>query len=234
MTRYADNTNTEHYDRHPEIFKVTEERLEDKRIKVQVWDTAVQRPRFTTLKYSPYNFRGSHGIMICYDITNPVSFQNVRGYLQEVDRYAVEGIPRMLVGMKSDLKRSVQYSEGEEFAHSIGIPFAEVSARSNMNVAETFKMFLAIIYKQKTLGVHTRVVRWSPAVYSVMLKETRDRIRVIFMLFRHFSLIPNEIVHDIVRLLSPWVCSSEAAPEATAAAIQIVNRTPKARRCIVS
>lgn len=43
---------------------------------------------------------------------NPDTFTNVKQWLQEIDRYASEGVNKLLVGNKSDLtsKKVVEYS----------------------------------------------------------------------------------------------------------------------------
>ena len=40
------------------------------------------------------------------------SFNNVKQWLQEIDRYATEGVNKLLVGNKSDMtdKRAVEYT----------------------------------------------------------------------------------------------------------------------------
>jgi len=76
------------------------------------WDTAGQE-RFRTITSSYY--RGAHGIIIVYDITDRESFDNVKQWLNEIDRYACENVNKLLVGNKSDLdsKRQVDTSEAK-------------------------------------------------------------------------------------------------------------------------
>lgn len=72
------------------------------------WDTAGQE-RFRTITSSYY--RGAHGICVVYDVTDMDSFNNVKQWLQEIDRYATEGVNKLLVGNKSDMsdKKVVDY-----------------------------------------------------------------------------------------------------------------------------
>lgn len=97
------------------------------------WDTAGQE-RFRTITSSYY--RGAHGIIIVYDITDRESFDNVKQWLNEIDRYACENVNKLLVGNKCDLesKRQVDFEEAKAFADERGIPFLETSAKNATNV----------------------------------------------------------------------------------------------------
>ena len=58
------------------------------------WDTAGQE-RFRTITSSYY--RGAHGIIVVYDVTDQESFNNVKQWLNEIDRYANENVNKLLV-----------------------------------------------------------------------------------------------------------------------------------------
>ena len=79
-------------------------------MKLQIWDTAGQE-RFRTITSSYY--RGAHGIIIVYDVTDKESFDSVKNWLREIDRYATEGVNKLLIGNKCDMvsKRVVSYEE---------------------------------------------------------------------------------------------------------------------------
>jgi len=138
LLRFADDTYTESYISTIGVdFKIRTIDLNGKTIKLQIWDTAGQE-RFRTITSSYY--RGAHGIIVVFDITDQVSFNNVKQWLQEIDRYACENVNKLLVGNKCDLtnKRVVEYNTAKEYADSLGIPFLETSAKNSTNVEQAF------------------------------------------------------------------------------------------------
>lgn len=138
LLRFADDTYTESYISTIGVdFKIRTIELDGKTIKLQIWDTAGQE-RFRTITSSYY--RGAHGIIVVYDVTDQASFSNVKQWLQEIDRYACENVNKLLVGNKCDLttKKVVDYNTAKEFADGLGIPFLETSAKTATNVEEAF------------------------------------------------------------------------------------------------
>ncbi|KAJ9524061.1 hypothetical protein QJQ45_022494 [Haematococcus lacustris] len=124
--------------------KIRTVELDGKVIKLQIWDTAGQE-RFRTITSSYY--RGAHGIIVVYDVTDQESFNNVKQWLNEIDRYANENVNKLLIGNKSDLtsKKVVDYQTAKAFADEIGIPFLETSAKNATNVEEAFMTMAAEI-----------------------------------------------------------------------------------------
>jgi Ras-related protein Rab-1A len=118
-------------------FKIRTLELEGKSIKLQIWDTAGQE-RFRTITSSYY--RGAHGIIVVYDVTDSASYTNVRMWLGEIERYASESVSRLLVGNKCDLvgQRTVDQHTAQEFSESQGFSFLETSAKDSVNVEEAF------------------------------------------------------------------------------------------------
>jgi len=138
LLRFADNTYTDSYISTIGVdFKTRTLDIDGKTVKLQIWDTAGQE-RFRTITSSYY--RGAHGIIVVYDVTDKVSFNNVKQWLGEIDRYACQSVNKLLVGNKADLveKKVVDYNESKEFADSLGISFLETSAKSAQNVEEAF------------------------------------------------------------------------------------------------
>lgn len=118
------------------------------------WDTAGQE-RFRTITSSYY--RGAHGIIIVYDVTDKDSFNNVKQWLNEIDRYACENVNKLLVGNKCDMesKRAVTFEEAKEFADSHSMPFLETSAKSATNVEKAFMTMAS--------EIKNRMARQAPA-----------------------------------------------------------------------
>uniref|UniRef100_A0A7S4EW41 Uncharacterized protein n=1 Tax=Chrysotila carterae TaxID=13221 RepID=A0A7S4EW41_CHRCT len=145
LLRFADDSYTESYISTIGVdFKIRTIQLDGKTIKLQIWDTAGQE-RFRTITSSYY--RGAHGIIVVYDVTETESFNNIKQWLHEIDRYACEGVNRLLVGNKCDLttKRQVEYDTAKEFADSLSVPFMETSAKSATNVEQAFVTMAAEI-----------------------------------------------------------------------------------------
>ncbi|KAF9518309.1 hypothetical protein BS47DRAFT_334925 [Hydnum rufescens UP504] len=121
LLRFADDTYTESYISTIGVdFKIRTIELEGRTVKLQIWDTAGQE-RFRT-------------------VTDNDTFTNVKQWLQEIDRYASEGVNKLLVGNKSDLtgKKVVEYTVAKEFADQLSIPFLETSAKNATNVEQAF------------------------------------------------------------------------------------------------
>ncbi|KAH6566357.1 hypothetical protein BASA50_004565 [Batrachochytrium salamandrivorans] len=138
LLRFADDTYTESYISTIGVdFKIRTIELEGKTVKLQIWDTAGQE-RFRTITSSYY--RGAHGIIVVYDVTDQETFNNVKQWLQEIDRYASEGVHKLLVGNKSDLesKKVVDFKTADDFSNQLGIPFLETSAKNATNVEQAF------------------------------------------------------------------------------------------------
>ncbi|OJJ88646.1 Rab family GTPase [Aspergillus glaucus CBS 516.65] len=81
------------------------DRTSDTIVRLQIWDTAGQE-RFRSI--SRLYYRGAHACLLCYDITDEKSFEEMAGWLKELkDNLAVgddgEGIVIHVVGTKSDV-----------------------------------------------------------------------------------------------------------------------------------
>uniref|UniRef100_A0AC11CEA7 RAB1B, member RAS oncogene family n=1 Tax=Ovis aries TaxID=9940 RepID=A0AC11CEA7_SHEEP len=171
LLRFADDTYTESYISTIGVdFKIRTIELDGKTIKLQIWDTAGQE-RFRTITSSYY--RGAHGIIVVYDVTDQESYANVKQWLQEIDRYASENVNKLLVGNKSDLttKKVVDNTTAKEFADSLGIPFLETSAKNATNVEQAFMTMAAEIKKRMGPGAASGGERPNLKIDSTPVKQ---------------------------------------------------------------
>ena len=138
LLRFADDVYRDNLDSTIGVdFKICTQTVDGKTVKMQVWDTAGQE-RFRTIAASYY--RGAHGIVVAYDVTDRKSFENVRMWMQEIEKYVQGDVSRLLVGNKSDLssKRCITHDEGKCLADELGVQFLETSAKDNSNILESF------------------------------------------------------------------------------------------------
>ncbi|KRW98587.1 P-loop containing nucleoside triphosphate hydrolase [Pseudocohnilembus persalinus] len=112
-------------------------KINEKDIKIQIWDTAGQES-FRSITRSYY--RGSIGAMLVYDISNRQSFEHLQDWLNDITQHANESIEIMVVGNKNDIsdRRDVSLEEGEAFAKKYGFMFTEGSAKTGNNIEYSY------------------------------------------------------------------------------------------------
>jgi small GTP-binding protein len=93
----------------------------ERAVQFEIWDTAGQE-RFRSLN-TPMYYRGAAGAVIVYDISDPNSFKNARGWFTQLKMLGEKGVKVVLVGNKADLehKRGVDDAVAEEFAQQNGL-----------------------------------------------------------------------------------------------------------------
>ncbi|RLM74590.1 ras-related protein Rab-2-B [Panicum miliaceum] len=148
--------------------------IDNKPIKLQIWDTAGQES-FRSITRSYY--RGAAGALLVYDITRQLhphkpkvawavllcswlpesreTFNHLASWLEDARQHANANMTIMLIGNKCDLshRRAVSYEEGEQFAKEHGLIFMEASAKTAQNVEEAFVKTAGAIYKKIQDGV---------------------------------------------------------------------------------
>ncbi|GFS62065.1 ras-related protein Rab-35 [Trichonephila inaurata madagascariensis] len=148
LLRFADNTFTGNYITTIGVdFKIRTVEVDGERVKLQIWDTAGQE-RFRTITSTYY--RGTHGVIVVYDVCNGESFGNVKRWLHEIDQNC-EVVNRILVGNKNDDpdRKIVLTEDAQRFADQMGIQLFETSAKENINVEEMFNAMTRMVLKSK-------------------------------------------------------------------------------------
>jgi len=132
-------------------FKTKMMSLDSKRINLTIWDTAGQE-KFRSLTSSYY--RGTHGIILVYDVTKRPSFAALEHWLNEIQIYATNpDVILLLVGNKIDkqAEREVTREEGQRFARSKAMLFMECSAKTKLGIQQAFEELVQKILETPSL-----------------------------------------------------------------------------------
>lgn len=110
---------------------------EGEKIKCQVWDTAGQeRFRMITRAY----YRGTHGIVLVYDVTDRQSFEHIQDWMCAIREYSDKGVLGCVFCNKTDLPEDshvVTRKEGEAIAKALDFEFYETSAKTGKNIKDS-------------------------------------------------------------------------------------------------
>lgn len=118
----------------------------DSLIKLQIWDTAGQES-FRSITRIFY--KGSHAVMVCFDITRKESFEHIRDWQKEIENNAEENVIIYLIGNMADLEdqRQVQKAEAEALVQELGFhKYIETSAFTGMNIDSAFMQLTKHLY----------------------------------------------------------------------------------------
>uniref|UniRef100_A0A3Q3J704 small monomeric GTPase n=1 Tax=Monopterus albus TaxID=43700 RepID=A0A3Q3J704_MONAL len=123
--------------------------LDDTTVKFEIWDTAGQE-RYHSL--APMYYRGAQAAIVVYDITNADTFTRAKNWVKELQRQASPNIVIALAGNKADLanKRTVDFQVCVCVYNSL--LFMETSAKTAMNVNESFMAIAKKLPKNEPQG----------------------------------------------------------------------------------
>ena len=163
-------------------------------IAVQIWDTAgSERFRSITSAY----YRGSHGFILCFDLTGRKSFEQLSSHTWAEQLQRVPpGVPVLLVGMKADLANGASDVSG-------------CAAQREVGVAEAEDLAAAL---EDRLGVRPEYVecssRTGDGVERAMYTIVRDALRYLKAAHRidtpDISLAVEEEQTSKARLCACW------------------------------
>lgn len=130
-------------------FKIRTFTVNGKRVKLQIWDTAGQE-RFHTITTSYY--RGVHGVLIVYDVTDVRTFTNLTTWQRELERFAPPNVYRILIGNKNDLEkeRQVTCATAQSLAQQYEMDWIETSARNSDHVDHIFERIVQTMLQRYT------------------------------------------------------------------------------------
>ncbi|KAF1933474.1 rheb small monomeric GTPase RhbA [Didymella exigua CBS 183.55] len=105
------------------------------------------------------HFIGIHGYMIVYSVASKQSFEMARIIRDKIlNHLAVEWVPLVIVGNKSDLRpeqRQVTPEDGKQLAQEFKCGWTEASARYNENVEKAFQLLIEQVETSQNPGEPT-------------------------------------------------------------------------------
>lgn len=104
--------------------------------------------------------RTGQGFLCVYAITSRSSFDETKSFREQILRVKdSDKVPLVLIANKCDLEtdRQVSKADGQELAKSFGVPFFESSAKSRINVEESF--FELVREIRKSLGTSNKTAK---------------------------------------------------------------------------
>lgn len=117
--------------------------LNDAEITMTIWDTGGQE-LFDCIR--PQYYRGAHGVLCVYDVTNKESFDHLDKWLAELD-FNCGNVPKIIIGNKIDLtdERVISTEAGEKYALQNCVSHSETSAKTGENVVEVMEELAKLI-----------------------------------------------------------------------------------------
>ena len=129
-------------------FRTFSTNIENKIIRLQVWDTCGQEVYRSLIS----NFyRNSSLAMMVYSINSKESFLNINRWLKEIKINSNPDIKIILIGNKADLEneREVTYEEAKKYKEENQILyFEETSAKTGLNAKKVFEESAKILYTE--------------------------------------------------------------------------------------
>lgn len=110
--------------------------------KLQIWDTAGQE-RFNVLTKAYY--RNAHGVIIMFDVNDPISFGNVERWM---NNFVNDPIPKILISNKIDLPNKITHEEALEVSTKLDCKLFELSVKESKHedIEEPIKYLVSLIY----------------------------------------------------------------------------------------
>lgn len=144
--------------------------------KCQVWDTAGQE-RFRLISRAYY--KGSHGIVLVYDVTDRKSFEHLRDWIDRIRSHADDGIHGCILCNKTDLPEhthAVTKEEGLKMVDLIpNFKFYETSAKTGKNVILALDALAKCVIEHKVVKPLSSLSTPSPALSEQQPRRHKDR-----------------------------------------------------------
>jgi len=131
--------------------KTTDIEIKNKKIHIQLWDTAGQEKYKAITKNL---FLKVMGALIIYDITNEASYNNLKSWVKLIKEECGKHMQLIILGNKSDLndQRKISKDEAINYAKEQNIEYIETSSKTGENVKKAVTMICENILENKELN----------------------------------------------------------------------------------
>lgn len=147
--------------------------LENKKIRVDLWDTAgEERFRGIAKNY----FRGANGFVFVCDVTNKQSFSTLKTWINDAKSYVTDESEMIIVGNKIDIveDRVVSQKTLEEFGQKNNIETFEASAKTGEGVENFLNNLIGKLYNNKKIGNINKEGEGKERSSSISLEENKS------------------------------------------------------------
>ena len=128
-----------------------DEVIDNKTIRIKIWDTAGQEKYQSLTKGF---FRNAQGIMVVFDVTNSETYEDLKYWTQSIKTHMgsdIDKISVIIIGNKIDSnEREVRKEDAEVYCQELGYPYFETSAKTGENVDETIKYLVKQVLKKRS------------------------------------------------------------------------------------
>ena len=147
-----------------------EEVIDNKTIRIKIWDTAGQE-KFQSLTKG--FFRNAQGIMVVYDVTNSETYENIKYWTLSIKTHMgsdINKISVIIIGNKIDsIEREVKRGEAEVYCQELGYPYFETSAKTGENVDKAIKFLVKEVLKKNSIN------RFKNSNYENNIRISKDK-----------------------------------------------------------
>ena len=119
------------------------------KIQLKLVDTAGQEKYHALTKSY---FKNVEGVLFVFDFSQLDSFKNIENWIKLFEENNNrKGIPKYLIGNKSDLEKKVEQKLIDDFIAKYNYKFEECSALNNQNIDKIFQDISEVIYSNFSL-----------------------------------------------------------------------------------
>lgn len=121
--------------------------IQNEKVVLQLWDTAGQ-DRFSAV--TKQLFKGAQAVVLVYSITDQVTFDKVKYWMNQIEQQVGKSITKVLVGNKCDMEdqRKVKLDDAKKIAEENNFGFFESSAKNNINIEPIFNYLVEELYSK--------------------------------------------------------------------------------------